>query len=233
MLQDEMVRDEFISSLSRDAEIGHVQEEQVEEIAAYGDDCEDMMIEDAASMEKSKDMVDGPWNPEQLIFFEPKEEQALNIGGVTKEILSEVEALSRVNHPNLVHLMGFCSYLRQFLLVYEYVPNGSLFRQLVGLKDADTSMLDWKTCLQSALELVEALAYLHSEGPIYHGNVISNSILLDYSTNAKLFDYWLSCFGSRKPDSNLASKRVQFSRKWPWENIGVRHKSLDTSAIAS
>ncbi|MCO5590593.1 hypothetical protein L7F22_044564 [Adiantum nelumboides] len=90
MLLDEMVWDEFISSLSRDAKIGHVQEEQVEEIAAYGDDCEDMMIEDAASVELSKDMADGPWNLEQVIFVEPKEEEAVNTGGLRKEVCASL-----------------------------------------------------------------------------------------------------------------------------------------------
>ncbi|MCO5605717.1 hypothetical protein L7F22_059901 [Adiantum nelumboides] len=64
--------------LNRDAETGHVQEEQVDEIAAYGVDCEDMVIEDAASVELSKDMADGPWDPEQVIFVEPEEEQAMD-----------------------------------------------------------------------------------------------------------------------------------------------------------
>ncbi|MCO5551327.1 hypothetical protein L7F22_004828 [Adiantum nelumboides] len=146
------------------------------------------------------------------------------------QLLSEVEALSKVSHPNLVHLLGFCIRWRRLLLVYEYVPNGSLSGQLARLKDADTSTLDWKTRLQIALQSAEALAYLHSEGPIYHGNVISNNILLDHSMNAKLSDYGLSRFGSRKPDSNLASKPVLFLRKWPWINIGVRRKSPGTSA---
>ncbi|MCO5611212.1 hypothetical protein L7F22_065463 [Adiantum nelumboides] len=86
MIQDEMVWDEFISSLSRDAETGHVQEEQVDEIATYGVGCEDMVIEDAASVELSKNMVDGPWDPEQVIFVEPEEEQAMDAGGLAKEV---------------------------------------------------------------------------------------------------------------------------------------------------
>ncbi|MCO5552996.1 hypothetical protein L7F22_006516, partial [Adiantum nelumboides] len=64
MILDEMVWDEFISSLSRDAKIEHVQEEQVDEIVVYGVDGEDMVIEDATSVELSKGMADGPWDPE-------------------------------------------------------------------------------------------------------------------------------------------------------------------------
>ncbi|MCO5563784.1 hypothetical protein L7F22_017432 [Adiantum nelumboides] len=86
MLLDEMVWDEFISSLSRDAKTWHMQEEQVDEIAAYGVDGEDVVIEDAASVELSKNMVDGPWNLEQVIFVEPEEEQAMDVGGLAKEV---------------------------------------------------------------------------------------------------------------------------------------------------
>ncbi|MCO5605072.1 hypothetical protein L7F22_059250 [Adiantum nelumboides] len=90
MILDEMVWDDFISSLSRDAETWHVQEEQVEEIAAYGVDGEDMVIEDATSVELSKNMIDGPWDPKQVIFEEPKEEQAMDTGGFAKEVCASL-----------------------------------------------------------------------------------------------------------------------------------------------
>ncbi|MCO5595014.1 hypothetical protein L7F22_049051 [Adiantum nelumboides] len=92
MIQDEMVWDEFISSLSRDAETGHVQEEQVDEIVAYGVGCEYMVIEDATIVELSKNMVGGPWDLEQVIFVEPKEEHSMDAGGLAKEVEDSVHA---------------------------------------------------------------------------------------------------------------------------------------------
>jgi len=79
-----------------------------------------------------------------------------------KEWLAEVQFLGIVNHPNLVKLLGYCSVDGergiQRLLVYEFMPNGSLEDHLFN---KSLPPLPWKTRLEIMLGAAEGLAYLH------------------------------------------------------------------------
>ncbi|XP_010935377.3 wall-associated receptor kinase-like 20 [Elaeis guineensis] len=109
----------------------------------------------------------------------------------TQQVLNEVGILSLVNHKNLVRLLGCCVESQQPLMIYEYIPNGTLYKHL---HMRDEAILDWKTRLKIALQTAEALAYLHSSAhvPIYHRDVKSTNILLDQELNAKVSDFGLS-----------------------------------------
>ncbi|KAJ1704684.1 hypothetical protein LUZ63_004463 [Rhynchospora breviuscula] len=76
-----------------------------------------------------------------------------------KEYKSEVKIVSRLRHRNLVQLVGWCHYYEDLLLVYEYMPNGSLDTHLYSAK----SILKWPVRYQIALGLGSALLYLHRE----------------------------------------------------------------------
>ncbi|OVA17901.1 Protein kinase domain [Macleaya cordata] len=109
----------------------------------------------------------------------------------TNQVLNEVGILSQVNHKHLVRLLGCCIEAEQPLMIYEYIPNGTLHDHLQG---KFSSFLNWKTRLKIALQTAEALAYLHSSAytPIYHRDVKSTNILLDDDLNAKVADFGLS-----------------------------------------
>ncbi|WOK95895.1 putative leucine-rich repeat receptor-like protein kinase [Canna indica] len=109
------------------------------------------------------------------------------------EFKTEIELLSRVHHRNLVELVGFCYEKGELLLVYEYIPNGTLKKNLSGSSEIQ---LDWKRRLMIALDSARGLAYLHDHAnpPIIHRDVKSTNILLDDNLIAKVADFGLSTF---------------------------------------
>ncbi|XP_010424819.2 PREDICTED: wall-associated receptor kinase-like 20 [Camelina sativa] len=112
----------------------------------------------------------------------------------TDQILNEVRILCQVNHRSLVRLLGCCVDLELPLLIYEFIPNGTLFEHLHGSSDRTCKPLTWRRRLQIAYQTAEGLAYLHSaaQPPIYHRDVKSSNILLDDKLNAKVSDFGLS-----------------------------------------
>ncbi|KAG0466495.1 hypothetical protein HPP92_018075 [Vanilla planifolia] len=108
-----------------------------------------------------------------------------------REFKTEIELLSRVHHKNLVSLVGFCFEQGEQMLVYEYIPNGTLRENLMG---RNGMQLDWVKRIKIALGSARGLAYLHelANPPIIHRDVKSTNILLDASLNAKVADFGLS-----------------------------------------
>lgn len=107
------------------------------------------------------------------------------------EFKTEIELLSRVHHKNLVGLVGFCFEQGEQMLVYEFMPNGTLRESLSGRSGIH---LDWKRRLRIALGSARGLAYLHelANPPIIHRDVKSSNILLDENLTAKVADFGLS-----------------------------------------
>ncbi|PKU71079.1 receptor-like protein kinase HSL1 [Dendrobium catenatum] len=101
---------------------------------------------------------------------------------------SEVATLGKIRHKNIVKLWCSCSHRDCKLLVYEYMPNGSLGDLLHSSK---ASLLDWPTRFKIALDAAEGLCYLHHDcvPPIVHRDVKSNNILLDGDFGAKVSDF--------------------------------------------
>ncbi|CAK9213885.1 unnamed protein product [Sphagnum troendelagicum] len=111
------------------------------------------------------------------------------------EFFNEVDILSRVNHRNLVSLIGYCLEDGQQMLIYEYMHKGSLCDHLYGDLSTSTNELDWTTRLHIALNASQGLEYLHSgcNPSIIHCDVkTSNILLLNNMKNAKVANFGLS-----------------------------------------
>uniref|UniRef100_A0A5B6ZV52 non-specific serine/threonine protein kinase n=1 Tax=Davidia involucrata TaxID=16924 RepID=A0A5B6ZV52_DAVIN len=124
----------------------------------------------------------------QLVAIK-RAQQGSTQGGL--EFKTEIELLSRVHHTNVVSLVGFCFEQREQMLVYEYIPNGTLRESLSGKSGI---RLDWMRRLRIALAAAKGLQYLHelANPPIIHRDIKSNNILLDEHLNAKVADFGLS-----------------------------------------
>ncbi|KAL8216820.1 hypothetical protein R6Q57_023657 [Mikania cordata] len=103
-----------------------------------------------------------------------------------KEFQTEIDILSKVQHPNIITLLGYCVYDETKLLVYELMQNGSLDTQLHG--PSCGSNLTWYCRMKIALDTARGLEYLHEhcKPPIIHRDLKSSNILLDSRFNAKL-----------------------------------------------
>ncbi|CAL1404494.1 unnamed protein product [Linum trigynum] len=111
---------------------------------------------------------------------------------INQEFQHEIAIVSQVNHVNVVKVVGLCLETKLPLLVYEFIPNGTLFDHIH--KQRSKVMSTWKHRLRIATEIAQALDYLHSlaNPPIIHGDIKSTNILLDEGFRAKVADFGAS-----------------------------------------
>ncbi|KAF7827887.1 proline-rich receptor-like protein kinase PERK9 [Senna tora] len=117
----------------------------------------------------------------------------LKIGGGQgeREFKAEVEIISRIHHRHLVSLVGYCILDSRRLLVYDYVPNNTLYYHLHG---EGKPVLSWEKRVKIASGAARGIAYLHEDcNPrIIHRDIKSSNILLDYNFEAQVSDFGLA-----------------------------------------
>ncbi|CAA0295349.1 unnamed protein product [Arabidopsis thaliana] len=126
----------------------------------------------------------------------------------------EVDLLSRLQCPYLVELLGYCADQNHRILIYEFMPNGTVEHHLhdhnfKNLKDRPQP-LDWGTRLRIALDCARALEFLHENtiSTVIHRNFKCTNILLDQNNRAKVSDFGLAKTGSDKLNGEISTRVI-------------------------
>lgn len=132
--------------------------------------------------------------------------KTLNHDGVQghREWLAEVNYLGDLLHENLVKLIGYCIEDDKRLLVYEFMPRGSLENHLFRR----SLPLPWPVRMKIALDAAKGLAFLHEEAekPVIYRDFKTSNILLDADYNAKLSDFGLAKDGPEGDDTHVSTR---------------------------
>ncbi|XP_023633922.1 cysteine-rich receptor-like protein kinase 11 isoform X2 [Capsella rubella] len=141
---------------------------------------------------------------------------AIRSGQGDEEFKNEVLLLSKLQHRNLVKLLGFCLQGEERLLIYEFVPNSSLDHfifEVAKSKPVDSQSLrtNWSTRYYIIVNIARGILYLHEDSrlKIIHRDLKPSNILLDYQMNPKISDFGMArLFDSDNPTQGLTTSRV-------------------------
>uniref|UniRef100_A0ACD5V8D7 Uncharacterized protein n=1 Tax=Avena sativa TaxID=4498 RepID=A0ACD5V8D7_AVESA len=127
------------------------------------------------------------------------------------EFGQELLILCRVNHENIVKLLGCCLLFEVPILVYEFVPNKTLYDLLHGQEAGRSCRIALGTRLRMAAECAEALGHLHSLAhPILHGDVKTANILLGEDFVAKVADFGCSIIARLDEEALVAKGTIGY-----------------------
>ncbi|XP_058186468.1 probable L-type lectin-domain containing receptor kinase S.5 [Rhododendron vialii] len=110
------------------------------------------------------------------------------------DFFQELTIINQLRHKNLIPLLGWCHNHGKLLLVYDYMPNGSLDKHLFGIGNANSTPLSWNLRRKIITGVASALFYLnnHYNKRVIHRDVKASNIMLDAEFNPKLGDFGLA-----------------------------------------
>ncbi|XVE72327.1 hypothetical protein DITRI_Ditri11bG0030700 [Diplodiscus trichospermus] len=145
-----------------------------------------LVIGNGGSSRVFKGCIDGE-TPVAIKALKPTSTQG------SDEFEAEIKMLSNLRHPHLVSLIGYCDEGVLKIIVYDYMPQGTLRDHL---DNTEGPPLSWRQRLEISIGVARGLKYLHSENPkIIHRDIKPSNILLDDNLVAKISDFGLSRLG--------------------------------------
>eukprot|EP00727_Mastigamoeba_balamuthi_P009491 m51a1_g5164 putative flag-tagged protein kinase domain of mitogen-activated protein kinase kinase kinase (1148) ;mRNA; r:119099-123661 len=133
--------------------------------------------------------------------------RVIDKAAITKEELDTIKAemalTNSLHHPNLMMMLGYSESNKDLLIVSEYMASGSLHEYLKKNKQN----MNYYNQIAIAFDTIKGLAYLHSaKPPVVHGNLSSQSLMIDGSMVTKICDFWCSK-GKNSSASNSARRK--------------------------
>jgi serine/threonine protein kinase len=121
-----------------------------------------------------------------------------------REFIAEIESLGRLRHKNLVNLQGWCKQKNDLLLIYDYIPNGSLDSLLYSRPRQSGVVLSWNARFKIAKGIASGLLYLHEEWEkvVIHRDIKPSNVLIEDDMNPRLGDFGLARLYERGSQSN-------------------------------
>ena len=150
-----------------------------------------------------------------------------------KEFMAEILILGHLRHRNLVQLIGYCRHKQQLLLVYDYMPNGSLDSYL-HTQDHSTTTICWVQRFCIIKGIASGVFYLHEdwEQVVIHRDIKTSNVLLDGEMNARLGDFGLA----RSHDHGADAHTTRVAGTWGYiapelARLGKATKATDVFAF--
>ncbi|KAK4257342.1 hypothetical protein QN277_006940 [Acacia crassicarpa] len=127
-----------------------------------------------------------------------------------KDFDAQMDVLGKIKHENVVPLRAYYFSKDEKLLVYDYLPSGSLSALLHGSRGSGRTPLDWDNRMRIALGAARGLLHLHVSGKVVHGNIKASNVLLRGSDNeACVSDFGLNpLFANTTPSNRVAGYKA-------------------------
>uniref|UniRef100_M4D6D6 Protein kinase domain-containing protein n=1 Tax=Brassica campestris TaxID=3711 RepID=M4D6D6_BRACM len=128
-----------------------------------------------------------------------------DVAASKKEFESQMEVVGKTKHPNVVPLRAYYYSKDEKLLVFDFMPSGSLSALLHGSRGSGRTPLDWDNRMRIAITAARGLAHLHVSAKLVHGNIKASNILLQPNQDTCVSDYGLNqLFSNSTPPNRLA-----------------------------
>ncbi|XP_050379149.1 serine/threonine-protein kinase EDR1 isoform X2 [Argentina anserina] len=167
----------------------------------------------------------GMWNGSDVaikVYFKNEYNE-----GILRDYRKEIDIMKRLRHPNVLLFMGAVYSQERLAIVTEYLPRGSLFRQL----HKNNQALDTKRRMRMALDVARGMNYLHRRNPpIVHRDLKSSNLLVDKNWTVKVGDFGLSKF---KNASFLTAKSGRGTPQWMAPEVLRNEPSNEKSDVYS